>query len=105
MNRKNAITFMRVPYNRRTFTVALQPDSGSWPPPTRLHDHTQRHNKIVRTLLKEQFIPSQRPVPDNTQQSQETDILAAGGIRTRNPSKRAAAEPCLLSANRRTYWK
>jgi hypothetical protein len=28
----------------------------------------------------------------NTKQSQETDILAAGGIRTRNPSKRAALD-------------
>jgi hypothetical protein len=31
-------------------------------------------------------------VPDNTQRSQETDIHALGGIRTRNPSKRAAAD-------------
>ena len=93
---------MRVQYNRRTFTVALQPDSGLWPPPTRHHDHTQRHNTIARTPLKDQFIPSQRPLPDNTQQSQETDILAPGGIRTRNPSNRAAAQPCLRSANRRT---
>ena len=29
-------------------------------------------------------------LPDNTQHSQETDIQADGGIRTRNPSKRAA---------------
>jgi hypothetical protein len=37
--------------------------------------------------------PSQRPVPDNTQHSQETDIYALGEIRTHNPSKRAAADP------------
>ena len=36
--------------------------------------------------------PSQRPLPDNTQHLQETDIHAPGGIRTRNPSKRAAAD-------------
>jgi len=35
----------------------------------------------------------QRPLPDSTQQSQETDIRADGGIRTRNPSKQAAADP------------
>jgi hypothetical protein len=34
----------------------------------------------------------QRPLPDNTQHSQETDIHAPGGIRTRNPSQRAAAD-------------
>jgi hypothetical protein len=35
---------------------------------------------------------SQGPLPDNTQQSQQTDIHAPGGFRTRNPSKRAAAD-------------
>jgi hypothetical protein len=34
--------------------------------------------------------PTQRPLPDNTQHSQETDIHAPGGIRNYNPSKRAA---------------
>ena len=37
--------------------------------------------------------PTQRPLPANTQKSQETDIHAACGIRTRNPSKRATADP------------
>jgi hypothetical protein len=32
--------------------------------------------------------PTQRCLPDNTQHSQETDIHAPSGIRTRNPSKR-----------------
>jgi hypothetical protein len=36
--------------------------------------------------------PSQRPLPDNTQHSQETDIHALGGIRTHKTSKRAAAD-------------
>ena len=45
--------------------------------------------------------PSQRPLPDKTQHSQKTDIRAAGGIRTRIPSKRAAADPRL---RRRGYW-
>jgi hypothetical protein len=35
--------------------------------------------------------PSQRPLPDNTQYSQETHINAPGGIRTRNPSRQSAA--------------
>jgi hypothetical protein len=38
---------------------------------------------------------------DNTQHSQETDIHSAGGIRTRNPSKRAAADSRL---RRRGHW-
>jgi hypothetical protein len=39
--------------------------------------------------------PSDRPPPDNTQHSQETDIHAPGGIRNRNSIKRAAADPRL----------
>jgi len=33
---------------------------------------------------------SQRPLPDNTQHSQQTNIHAAGGIRTHNLSRRTA---------------
>ena len=36
--------------------------------------------------------PSQRPLPDNTQQSQQTNIHAPGGIRTHNLSRRAAED-------------
>ena len=45
--------------------------------------------------------PSQRPLPDNTQQSQQTNIHAPGGIRTHNLSRRAAADPRL---RRRGHW-
>jgi len=45
--------------------------------------------------------PTQRSLPDNTQDSQETDIHAPSGIRTLNPSKRAAADPRL---GRRGDW-
>jgi hypothetical protein len=38
---------------------------------------------------------SQRPLPDNKQHSQETDIHALGGIQTHNPSKRVAVDPRL----------
>jgi hypothetical protein len=37
--------------------------------------------------------PSQRPLPDNTQHSQQTNIHARGGIRTHDLSRRAAADP------------
>jgi hypothetical protein len=39
--------------------------------------------------------PSQRPLPDKTQHSQETDIRAPGRIRTHNPSKLPAVDPRL----------
>jgi len=36
--------------------------------------------------------PSQRPLPDNTQHSQHTNIQALGGIRTYDCSRRAAVD-------------
>ena len=58
---------------------------------------TLRHTTLGRTPLDEG--PARRR--DNTQHSQETDIHALGGIRTRNPSKRAAADPHL---RQRGHW-
>jgi hypothetical protein len=37
--------------------------------------------------------PTQKSLPDNTQHSQQIKIHAPGGIRTRNASKTAAADP------------
>jgi hypothetical protein len=45
--------------------------------------------------------PSPKPLPDNTQHSQQTDIHAPCGIRTHNPSKRATAYPRLRP---RAHW-
>jgi len=39
--------------------------------------------------------PTQKPLPDNTQLSEETDNHVRGGIRTRNPSKKMATDPHL----------
>ena len=44
---------------------------------------------------------SQRPLPDNTQHSQQTNIHAPGGIRTHDLSRRAAAD---LRLRPRGYW-
>ena len=44
---------------------------------------------------------SDRPVAETTRHSQETDIHAPGGIRTRSLSKRAAADVCLRSRGHR----
>ena len=52
---------------------------------TRFLDHTQRRTTVGRNPLDE------RPLPDNTQHSQLTDIHASGGIRTYNLSRQAAA--------------
>jgi hypothetical protein len=56
--------------------------SGPGPP---LWGSAITHTTFGRTSLDEW--------PDNTQHSQETDIHAPGGIRTRNPNKRAPADP------------
>jgi hypothetical protein len=45
--------------------------------------------------------PTQRPLPDNTQHSQGTDIYATSGIRTHDPSKRVTADPRLRP---RVHW-
>ena len=44
---------------------------------------------------------SQRPLPDNTQHSQQTDIRAPGGIRTHNLSRPAVAD---LRLQPRGHW-
>jgi hypothetical protein len=58
------------------------------------HDHTQthhtRHHSSGRVIS-----PTQGPLPDNTQQPQETDIHAPAEIRTRSPNKRTVADPRL----------
>ena len=80
----------------------------SWPnsPPWgraslhKLHDHTTTHH--IRFDSSGRVIsPPHRPLPANTQHSQQTDIHAFGKIRTHNPSKRAAADPRLRP---RGHW-
>ena len=69
--------------------IFLRPASSAYP--SQVHrlsvapDHKQWH-----TLGRDR--PTQRPLPDNTQHSQETDIHDSGGIRTHNPNKRMAAD-------------
>ena len=49
---------------------------------------TSRHNRY--DFSGRVISPSQRPVPDNTKQSQHTNFHASGGIRTHDLSRRAA---------------
>ena len=58
---------------------------------TRFLEHTQRRTTVFRTPLDEWFSSSERPLPDNTQHSQHTNIHAPDGIWTHNLSRRAAA--------------
>ena len=44
---------------------------------------------------------TQRPLPDNTEHLQETDIHAPERIQTLNPSKLATTDPHLRLRNRR----
>ena len=58
---------------------------------SRLHNHTQTHH-TWQVSSGRVINPTQGPLPDNTQHSQQTDINALDGIRILNPSKRAIAD-------------
>jgi hypothetical protein len=58
----------------------------------RVHDHRLTHN-IRQDPSGRAISTSQRPLPNITHNTQEKYIHAADGIRTRNPSKRAAEDP------------
>ena len=77
------------------FYLAQQPPVGQDP---LIHEVSRSHSTAqrIRQDSSGRVISSlQRPLPDNTQHSQQTDIHASGGIRTDNPNKRAAADPRL----------
>ena len=87
-----------VPYESSTgyeFLLSVCHNSPTWAPPfLRFLDHTQWHTTVRGTTLGG---PSthRRDHYLTTQHSQDTDILAPDRIRTRNPNKRAAADPRL----------
>jgi hypothetical protein len=62
---------------------------------------TFRHTTLGRLLSGRVMGPTQRPLPDNTQRSQEANIHVLGGIWTHNASKRAVADPRLRP---RGHW-
>ena len=55
-----------------------------------IHEVSRSHSWVMGS--------SQIPQPDNIQHSQQKDIHAPGGIRTHNPSKRAALEGAATGA-------
>jgi hypothetical protein len=71
------------------FTHGTTAHSGPWPPLSRVsHTTHTRYDSSGRVISL-----TQKPLPDSTQHSQESDIHAPSGIRTHNPSKQVAAEP------------
>ena len=69
-----------------------------------IHEVSMSHTttRHIRYISSGRVIrASQRPLPDNTQQSQETDIHAPGGIRTHNLTWRAATD---LHLRTRGHW-
>ena len=80
---------------------ALRPDDVSWPHLTGLCDNTQWTHHTRLDSSGRVTSSMHRPLPDNTQHSQKTDIHAPGGILIQNSSKRRAADPRLRP---RGYW-
>ena len=65
----------------------------SWSHATTHHSRQDSSGRVIN--------PSQRPLPDNTQHSQQTNIRVPGGIRTHNLSRRAAED---LRLRPRGHW-
>ena len=62
---------------------------------------TLRHTTTGWTPLDGLISPTQRPLPDNTQQSKEKGAHASRGIRIHKPSKRVATYP---RPRPRSHW-
>ena len=74
--------------------LSRQPPSGSWPSSvTRFYFFEITHNDTPQS--------SHRPLPNNTQHSQQRDIHAPRGIRTHDLSRRAAVD---LRLRPRGHW-
>ena len=89
--------------------VALRPKAGHGLLILKIsRSHTRTHHRRY-DFFGRVISASQRPLSDNTQHSQRTDIDAPGGIRTHNLSRRAAVDLRLDRAatgtNTRIYYK
>jgi hypothetical protein len=74
----------------RTHCIPHGAKAPSWPESLQYRGFTITYH--TRYDSSGRVISPTRRQPYNTQHSQERDIDASGGIRTRNPSKRAAAD-------------
>ena len=82
------------------FTNGATAPSVQGPPHYRGFTITLRHTTLGRTPLDERSA-RRRDLYLTTHNTHKTDIHAPGGIRTRNPSKRAVADPRLRP---RGHW-
>ena len=74
-----------------SFPVALRPNSGKG---LLIYEISRSHSTTHRTRWYpsgRMTCSSQRPIPDKTQHSQQTNIHDSGGIRSHNLSRRADA--------------
>ena len=84
------------------FLLALQPNAGyGLLIPEVFLDHTQPTQHSRQDSSGRVISSSQKPLPDNTQQTQEIDTHVLGGIRTHNLSRRSAAD---VRFRPRGYW-
>jgi hypothetical protein len=83
----------RVPFllSAPTPTMSRRPLVGQGLPCEALRSHSDTPHSVGFFWTCDRSV--WRTVPDNTQSSQETDVQSSGGIRTRNLSKRTAADP------------
>ena len=77
------------------FAMVQQPQVGPGPPYYPDFTITLRHTTLDRVRPGELSVRRRDLYLKSTQHSQAPDINAPGGIRTRNPRKRAAADPRL----------
>jgi len=81
--------------------LALRPNAGHGLPILEVsRSHTTTYHSLYDSSGRV-ISASQRPLPDNTQHSQQTDTHALGGIRNHNLSRRAAVDLRLRS---RGHW-
>ena len=89
------------PINTFFFPVALRPNVGHG---LLIHEVSRSHTTTQHSRQDSSgrvISSSQRPLPDNTRHSQQTNIHTAGGIRTHDLNWRAAADLCLRP---RGHW-
>ena len=72
--------------------------TGPGQPPHRSFTITSRQTTLDRTPVHEGSAQSQRPLPDNTQHSQETDIHAPAGFEPAIPASERPQTEALASA-------
>jgi len=96
------VTFINIYiYISVALRVALRPHSGWWLSLTGPRHHTHWTHHIWLDSSGRVISPTQRPVRNNTQHSQETNFHASGGVWTRNASNAQTAKPRLRP---RSYW-